>query len=356
MTKRRLIIGLITVPVLFALAALGWLLLVFPRTSNPGNGDIVTVRVPEGSNARQAALAFAAAGCLENPEAFAIYLRVQGVDRRLRTGPIPVRNTIRPENLAHQLDTRRLGPPTRVTIPEGFTRFDIAERLEELGVCSRSAFLFASASAPDGVDAPSAEGFLFPDTYEFRIDSDARDVLRTMTETHRRRIDDLLDTRREEQAGLGLSETEIVTLASIVEREAAVPDERSTIAGVFLNRLRSETFRPRHRLQADPTVSYGCLAEPQLADSCDGFDGRITRAMLQDSDNRYNSYRHAGLPPGPVCNPGIAAIDAVLRHEEHEYLYFVARGGRRHAFSEELGDHNDAVSNYREIERSREQD
>ena len=137
----------------------------------------------------------------------------------------------------------------------------------------------------------------------------------------------------------------MITLASIVEAEAAVAAELPVIAGVFLNRLRDPEFRPK-RLQADPTVSYGCRLQPSLP-SCAGFDGRrITRAMLAGADNPYNTYRHEGLPPGPVGNPGLAAVEAVLAPAEHDYLYFVARGGGRHAFSATLEEHNRAVERY----------
>src|SRR5690606_9189799 len=119
---------------------------------------------------------------------------------------------------------------------------------------------------------------------------------------------------------LGFARHQVVILASIVEKEAAVDDERALIAGVFLNRLRSSTFRPLHRLQADPTVSYGCLAMPEVP-SCAGFGGRISRAMLEDAQNAYNTYRHGGLPPGPIANPGLASLEAVLVPAEHDYLF-----------------------------------
>src|SRR5690606_9787343 len=144
----------------------------------------------------------------------------------------------------------------------------------------------------------------------------------------------------EQLAEIGMGAHEVVVLASVVEKEAAVADERPIIAGVFLNRLRSETFRPRRRLQADPTVSYGCLAEPEGARSCARFDGRITGAMRDAPRISYCSYRNEGLPPGPIANPGLAAITAVLDPTRHNYLYFVARGGRRHHFSATLDAHN----------------
>jgi UPF0755 protein len=143
---------------------------------------------------------------------------------------------------------------------------------------------------------------------------------------------------------LGLDAHDVVTLASIVEKEAGVAEERPIIAGVFLNRLKDPKFTPR-RLQADPTVIYGCRAQPSLP-SCNAFDPKrpkISRAMLADGDNRYNTYRIEGLPPGPISNPGRAALAAVLDATRHDYLYFVAKGGGRHAFSATLDAHNAAV-------------
>ncbi len=164
--------------------------------------------------------------------------------------------------------------------------------------------------------------------------------MEAVREQHAARLTELGET-------LGWTFQEVLTLASVVEKEAAAAVERRTIAGVFLNRLQSETFRPLQRLQADPTVSYGCIAEPDATPSCANFRGTITRAMLSDSGNRYNTYRHPGLPPTPICNPGLPSIEAVLDPEPHDYLYFVARGHGRHSFSATLEEHNEAVARYR---------
>ena len=126
-----------------------------------------------------------------------------------------------------------------------------------------------------------------------------------------------------------------------MEKEARVPSEQPLIAGVFLNRLRDPAFKPK-RLQADPTVAYGCVVQPNLP-SCAQFDGRrVTRTMTGDPNNPYNTYRHAGLPPGPIANPGLGALRAVLAPAVHDYLYFVASGAGAHAFSRTLADHNEA--------------
>jgi UPF0755 protein len=124
-----------------------------------------------------------------------------------------------------------------------------------------------------------------------------------------------------------------------------VAEERPTIAGVFMNRLTSPDFRP-HRLQADPTVAYGCLVARDRIPSCAGFDGkRITPAMVRDPDNPYSTYRIEGLPPGPISNPGLSALEAALAPAQHEYFYFVTHGGGRHHFTRTLEEHNQRVHN-----------
>ena len=199
-------------------------------------------------------------------------------------------------------------------------------------------------------DVTSAEGFLFPDTYQFIDKMKGERVVTTMVRTFQKRWDALSAKQKSAAASLKKEmkwgTKDIVTLASIVEKEAGVASERPIIAGVFFNRLRSRTFLPQARLQADPTVSFGCIEEEDAAKTCKGFSGKISRAMLEDDDNRYNTYRHSGLPPGPIANPGLAALKAVLVPKKHRYFYFVARGGGRHEFSATLNRHNKAVKQF----------
>ena len=128
----------------------------------------------------------------------------------------------------------------------------------------------------------------------------------------------------------------------MVEKEAAVDDERGLIAGVFLNRLLFDDFRPK-LLQSDPTSGYGCLAAPEEAPSCATYKGKITPALNRDRLNRYSTYTNEGLPPGPIANPGERSIRAVLDPTPSRFLFFVAAGGGRHKFSETLEEHNKAI-------------
>lgn len=236
----------------------------------------------------------------------------------------------------------------RVTVPEGFHRFDIAKRLERVGLCSGEDFLAATSDrtllARFGVEAETAEGYLFPDTYRFEPGTGAQGIAARMLERFRTHAESVLTMSVRDAGAVSppLSPREALTLASLVEKEAVRDDERPVIARVFLNRLRDPAFQPK-RLQSDPTAAYGCLMYPALA-SCASFDGRrVIPSILRDSANPYNTYRHPGLPPGPICNPGLASIRAVMQPAEHDYLYFVAKGGGRHTFTRTLADHNVAV-------------
>jgi UPF0755 protein len=141
----------------------------------------------------------------------------------------------------------------------------------------------------------------------------------------------------------GWSERDVLTLASIVERESAAPDERARIASVFFNRLDDATFRPARRLQSDPTAGYGCLVAGERIASCAGYRGRVTPEILRDPQNPFNTYRHPGLPPGPIANPGEGAISAVLKPEVTDYLYFTLGPDGRHRFGRTFEEHRRAI-------------
>lgn len=335
--------------VLGLLGVLGWLFVIYPDTDGPAaEVEEVVIEVTGGMTLRSLAKELQTEGVIEDAKVWALYMRMRGLDRHLRQGKVRFRVPMTPESVARHATTRLGRIQVRILIPEGFSRFEIAERLEEYGVCGADDFLAAtedaSLLASYGVEANDAEGYLFPDTYEFDDQTKPRRVVERMLANWTRRYEEIQEQYGEQLANLkSWTMHDIVTLASIVEKEAAVPSERARIAGVFWNRLRSKRFLPRRRLQADPTVQYGCVAVPEAAKSCDGFDGRITRAMLDDPENPYNTYRHSGLPPGPISNPGRASIVAVIDPETHGYFYFVARGSGRHEFSKTLRQHNLAV-------------
>jgi UPF0755 protein len=279
----------------------------------------------------------------------AAYLRMLPLE--LEPGPHLVNDRLSPRELVQRLARVPSRPAARVTLPEGWNHVQIGLRLEKLEVCSRASFERAARDPALlqelGIAASSAEGYLFPATYELGVDSEPAAVVRAMVRELDKRLDRV--TRQHGPAlerltnDLGWSRHEVLTLASMVEKEAAHPEERSLVASVFFNRLSDPEFLPAQTLQSDPTSGYGCVVEPEAAPSCAGFDGRITPAMNRDPLNRYSTYVHAGLPPGPIANPGEASIAAVLAPADSEYLFFFADGNGRHSFSRTFDEHRAAI-------------
>lgn len=355
----RALIATLALVVGAALVGLGWLVIVYPKARAGGRGREVRIQLAPGQSLDALAAELASAGAVERPRVFAVYARLLGADEHLRDGEILLTDDMTPRDVLQRIAIGFGAAEVRVTIPEGFHRFAIAERLERWGVTDADAFIAATEDRrlldELGIEGPTAEGYLFPDTYRMPQDLEGEEVVRRLVGNWQRRTAPIFEAQQARMAWLGRELAwgphEALILASIVEKEAAVSEERPIIARVFINRLRSPDFHPK-RLQADPTVSYGCLAAPSAAPSCARWEGgAITRSMLQDRANLYNTYRHEGLPPGPITNPGLASIRAVLDHEDHEYLYFVARGHGRHAFSATLEEHNAAVARYRESRR-----
>lgn len=242
-----------------------------------------------------------------------------------------------------------------VTIPEGWNRFQVASRLENRGVLTSADEFLEVTEDPDILQAHSisgetAEGYLFPDTYEFYRAESPEEVLEIMLSNFSEKFDEIARGKAEDLealSDLGDDPRHVtVILASIVEKEAVKANEQPLIAGVFLNRLLLADF-PSRMLQADPSIAYGCIAVQPLPDSCALFDGKLGRRHLEDTTNPYNTYIHKGLPPGPIANPGSAALAAVLDPAETDYLYFVARGNGTHKFSRTLKQHKEAVKKFR---------
>ena len=217
-------------------------------------------------------------------------------------------------------------------VPEGSNMFDIAAAVEKLGFIKKEEFL-AVARDPSLIrdlapEAPTLEGYLFPSTYHVVRHTTARQVAREMTTQFRKAGDEV--------GGTNTNVNRLVTLASLVEKETAVPGERPAVASVYSNRLGMGM-----KLDCDPTTIYAALLEGR-------YRGTIYRSDLE-SANPYNTYRSPGLPPGPIANPGLASLKAALKPAETRYIYFVAKpdGSGAHAFSETLEEHNAAVRAYR---------
>lgn len=335
---------------LLAIAAVGWLFVLYPSERGPGSGHAVEIVVARDPSPTDLARTLLAAGVLSSPRLFALWVRVSGGTSGVVEGTHLVTDDASPRELLARLERRIGGGNVRVTFPEGWTRFDMARRLEDKRVVSLRAFLDATIDASLlrelGVDGDSAEGFLFPATYDFPLDSDARDVVRRMKREFDRRWDILSRSRgaslTDVMTSAKMTVRDVVTLGSMVEKEAAADEERPVIASVFLNRLRDPAFKPKH-LECDPTASYGCLVMPEKAASCARFTGKATAPIEHDPDNPYSTYTHEGLPPGPIANPGAKSIEAAMAPAQTPYFFFVARGEGHHTFSETFEAHNAAV-------------
>lgn len=319
---------------------------VYPSAAGPGPGAPSEVDI-ENETATSLAEKLHAAGLVANARYFAWYVRLTGGAGSVVNGHHLLTDEASPRELLHRLE-RRGASHVKIVVPEGWTRFDIAKRLDALHVCTARTFLKSTEDAKLlaslHVQGPSAEGYLFPATYDLELDSDTAELVTQMVhlfdkryaaleEKHDAGLKDLADS-------LKWGKREIVILASMIEKEAAVDDERSVIASVFLNRLRDPSFLPK-KLQSDPTSGYGCLVGTSLP--CVGYTGKITHEINVDEANAYSTYVHEGLPPGPIGNPGARAIEAVMSPALTHYFFFVAKGGGRHTFSETLGGHNAAV-------------
>jgi UPF0755 protein len=262
-----------------------------------------------------------------------------------------VSDGLAPNQLLDVLGRSRRRVVTRVTLPEGWDSFQMADRLAAAGVCEREAFLQAVFIGPTpeagGGETPdsgwsSFEGRLYPASYEFRVNTAPGDVVTRLVaegdKRHQATFSSYADKLTRLAQTLRFSSQDVVALASIVEKEAANEAELPIIASVFLNRLRDPDFRPARMLQSDPTAAYGCKREPTL-NSCRQFTGKVTAAMLRDAANAFNTYRHPGLPPTPIGNPSTRAIAAVLTAPATSYLFFVSPDGGPHRFSRTLEEH-----------------
>jgi UPF0755 protein len=227
-----------------------------------------------------------------------------------------------------------------VTVPEGWTMFDIAAELDRQGVCNREDFLAAardtSLIADLAPEAVSLEGFLFPSTYEFTRRETCDQAVKRMVQNFRAVWETLGPQGPPALYPGNLTLGQVVTLASLVERETPNAEERPLVAGVFYNRIRLGD-----PLQCDPTVQYAM----QLG----GHPEKNVRAVDLRIDSPYNTYEHRGLPPGPIANPGEASLRAALAPATTDYLYFVANDEGGHAFSRTLAEHNRNVARLRKL-------
>ncbi len=327
----RRLLAVATLGVLLASGAGAAYVLWFLSTPAGPAGDPRIVDIPAGRPFAAVARDLEAARVVRSGRLFAWYARATGDAARLKAGEYEFPPDLTPRQVLDRLVRGEIRQH-RITIPEGYTVREIAELLAAERLADPGEFIAlaedASFARALGVPARRLEGYLAPDTYRFVRDLSADAILKAMVARYRANVTPALI---EEAARQGFTEHQLVTLASIVEKETGRPEERPLVAAVFRNRLQR-----RMRLQSDPTVIYGI----------EGFDGNVRKADLLNEKNRYNTYRIPALPPGPIANPGLAAIEATLRPERADYLYFVSRNDGTHHFSRTLTEHERAVDRY----------
>jgi UPF0755 protein len=314
---------------LFLLISLAWFLFVPPS----GAGQNKTIFFKKGTPLKRVSVILEEEGIIRNKHLFVALTTLLGKKMEIKAGEYELHTAMRPLQVLDAL-VKGQAKDHLVTLPEGYTLAQIAQHLEELNIVEKVAFLQKAASATFiasldlGPDVrPTLEGYLFPNTYHFYREMDPEEVIRRMVQQFKKVFTPELTTQAAQR---GMSEREVVTLASIIEKETALPDEKSLVSAVFHNRLRLKM-----PLQSDPTVIYGVK----------DFSGNLKREHLM-KPSPYNTYLLMGLPPGPICNPGRDSLLAALSPAAIPYLYFVSKNDGSHYFSMTLEEHNRAVIKY----------
>jgi len=330
-------------------------LVAYPEQPGSGSAEVIEVEIPRGASFPQVLELLVEHGVVAEDESgtFKLYVLHEGAARKTTAGPHRFRGDMTPAEILEELARKQQAVELSVTIPEGKNILEVAEILAGAGLATAEQLEEAMRDRELldrlEIEGPTAEGYLFPDTYKFAAKATPEQILTRLVERHRQVFADLRRRYRPEakklEQQLGWGDHEIVVLASIVEKETAAKHERPLIAGVFLNRLRFPSFSPK-LLQTDPTIVYGCVVPKEKSEACQQFEGRIRRIHLRDRDNPYSTYAHEGLPPGPISNPGREALEAVFAPKTSRFLYFVSRNDGSHQFSKSVSEHEKWVDVY----------
>jgi len=331
--KKFLILVLVVIPLLAAIAGGTYIAMIFNQSYT---GPDVSFTVHSGEPFGRINQRLHDAKLIPDKRLFHYYAKHKEVMTKFRAGNFTITTG---SNLRQVLDTLVYGQPnlTSITIPEGKNMYEIAKLFDASGITSEQAFLEAVIH-PDlisqlSIQASSLEGYLFPETYRFAPNTPARSVVKSMIDLFNER------TKNIEFEHPFLNKHQVIILASVVEKETGAKFERPTIAGVFTNRLKKKM-----RLQSDPTTIYGIWSR---------YKGNIRKADLLE-ETPYNTYKIPALPSGPISNPSLEAIRAVLAPEEHDYLFFVSKNDGTHVFSKFYKDHSKAVEDYQKNTKARE--
>lgn len=296
----------------------------------PGQHGTAEIRIERGEPLSAVVEQLRERAVITNPRLFILWSRLLAVEKKIHWGRYRFELPMSPGDVLDQM-VLGTGAFRRITVPEGLTVKEIAGLLEGAGIARGDRFL-AEARRPEllfrlGLEGQGIEGHLFPDTYFFTPHTTEGEIVMAMTDQFRHNFSRAM---QEKLRQLGWSLHQLVTLASLIEKETGDEAERPLVSAVFHNRLKRKI-----PLQSDPSVVYGLKR----------FSGQLTRQDLQ-SPSPYNTYRIRGLPPAPICNPGLASLVAALYPAEVPYLYFVSKNDGSHLFSVTLAEHNRAVEKY----------
>lgn len=313
---------------IFLLICLTWYL--FCLFVSPGHGSVVTeISFPPGSGVRKLASELKAGGVIRSSWHFVLVARLRGDANRLKAGEYRFNDAMTPGQILRKIVSGEVDY-RKFTLPEGYSMYQAAELLEQKGYFRKNVFLEKCRDkgllSRLGLKESSVEGYLYPATYNLTRGGSEEQLLEQMVGQFNRNYGGIRGGERTRR----LSRHEIITLASMIEKEAVTADEKPLIASVFYNRLRIGM-----PLQSDPTAVYKVRA----------FTGKVSKADIQHA-SPYNTYLNKGLPPGPIGNPGRGALQAAMNPAATDYLYFVARQDGTHYFSRTLDEHNRAVVRY----------
>lgn len=293
------------------------------------------IQIPQGATFRQAVEILEKENLIRDKNIFLFIGRLTGLHRKIRAGYYSITGSMNPLNVLILLKNGQI-IEYDITVVEGDSLIEVGEKLAEKNIVDRQTFRKIAGDSDFlksfNIDAPSIEGYLFPDTYKMPKGIEPENALAMMINSMRAKYSAKLGERAAE---LGLTENEVLTLASIIEKEAIINSERPLISAVYHNRLKK-----RMLLQADPTAIYGIKSSKE----------RITMNDLKRK-TPYNTYVIKGLPPGPIASPGIKSIEAALYPADERYLYFVSNNDGTHQFSVTSEEHITAVKAYREMRK-----
>ena len=331
-TGHTLLRLLIIIALIFAviIAAIPLELYLYADRSFHSDNSTKVINILNGNNFHDVLKKLCNAGIVDSPHRFKLLAIIKGYDAKIKAGEYIFSATMTPNEILTKMAKGRVRL-RKLIIPEGYNLEQIAAAVFETGTGDKNSFLKAAKNASLAhkmeINADTFEGYLFPDTYFFPKNTPPKIIISTMVKRFKAIFTDDLKNQAKK---LGFSIHHIVTLASIIEKETGVPEERPIISSVFHNRLKK-----RMRIESDPTVIYGI----------EGFNGNITKKNLK-TPSPYNTYLIRGLPPRPIANPGLKALEAAIYPAETNFLYFVSKKNKTHKFSTNIKDHNKAVYKY----------